>query len=103
MRKWTYPRAEGDLYSRSDSFAKAGFRDFSDRMSAISFHIVLPVELIVVQGRHQVDSLLQEFLDGRIVQYTSMLDGVDSGIETVLHAFASKGMAGHFPAFFVCL
>ena len=61
------------------------------------------IKLVVVESRHQIDSLLQHQLDVTVLEIDSMFNGLDSGVQAVAESFSSKRVAGDLASLLVSL
>src|ERR1700675_4536328 len=68
VSKRTNSRAECDLYSLCNRPAETRLRDFGDAVSTELLRVLVAIKLVMVQRRHEINTLFDHQLDDVVVQ-----------------------------------
>src|SRR5258708_29829611 len=96
MGEGTGSGAERNLHARRDGFGETALRDFGNAVAMALLLVLLTIELIVIQGRHQINAFLDHHLDLAVVKIDAMLDRFDACIDAVMETLAAESMTRNF-------
>ena len=96
MGKGTGSGTERNFYSLGHGFREAALRDVCNAVPMVFLLVLLTIELVVIQSRHQVNALLNHLLDLTVVKIHAMLDRFHARIDAVVQTLTTKRVTGDF-------